>query len=273
MESAAAGKADPADPFVKKLGDFYGTCMDEPKAETASLKELKSELAKHQGRQDPQAAGDPGRCRCTRRGAGPFFNFGSEQDVKDATLVIGGLDQGGLGLPDRDYYLSDDAKMKDIRDAYVAHVEKMLDARSASPPRRPRRTPQTVIDARDRAGQGVAATRSSAAIPYKVYHRLERKGLVKLAPALRLERVLHALGSTRTCSSINVDRPGRSSPGWTSVLDHADAEVQAYLRWHAAPRAAQRAAQGLRQTSASPSRAGAHRRKGASRRAGSAAWR
>src|SRR5205814_8701589 len=60
------------------------------------------------------------------RGAGVFFGFGSQQDFKDATKVIGGADQGGLGLPDRDYYLKDDAKMKELRALYESHVVEML---------------------------------------------------------------------------------------------------------------------------------------------------
>ena len=57
-----------------------------------------------------------------RAGSQPFFHFSSAQDAKDSTQMIGGLDQGGLGLPDRDYYLKTDAKSVELRKQYVAHV-------------------------------------------------------------------------------------------------------------------------------------------------------
>ena len=64
--------------------------------------------------------------RLHKAGVGAAFSFASEQDPKDSKRMIAGLGQGGLGLPDRDYYLSDDAKMKEMRVAYQAHVEKMF---------------------------------------------------------------------------------------------------------------------------------------------------
>src|SRR5262249_62429915 len=59
-------------------------------------------------------------------GINPFFNFGSGQDAKDSTHDIAQAVQGGLGMPDRDYYTKQDADMKDKREKYVAHVTKML---------------------------------------------------------------------------------------------------------------------------------------------------
>src|SRR5207237_186081 len=115
----------PADPFAKKVGDFYATCMDEHKAETASFAALQDEL----GRID--AVGDArSLARAVARlqaiGGRTLFGFGSQQDFKDARLVIGGADQGGLGLPDRDYYLKDDERMRELRALYHDHIEKML---------------------------------------------------------------------------------------------------------------------------------------------------
>src|SRR5437016_13795573 len=56
-----------------------------------------------------------------------LFDFGSSQDFKDSTQVIATADQGGLGLPDRDYYLKDDDKSKELRKEYLAHIQKMFD--------------------------------------------------------------------------------------------------------------------------------------------------
>src|SRR5207244_10607953 len=125
LEKDARGEPDPADPYAQKVGDFYSTCMDEQKAETASLQTLRGELAKVDAVKEAKGLARE-VARLQARGARAFFGFGSQQDFKDATKVIGGADQGGLGLPDRDYYLKDDAKMKELRALYESHVVEML---------------------------------------------------------------------------------------------------------------------------------------------------
>ena len=61
------------------------------------------------------------------QGVYPLFSVGSTQDMKDATEVIAYVDQGGIGLPERDYYFKDDAKSVELRKQYVAHVQKMFE--------------------------------------------------------------------------------------------------------------------------------------------------
>src|SRR5437763_8735764 len=125
MAKTAKAQAAPADPYAQKVGDFYATCMDEQKAETASLAKLQDELKKVDAIRDGKALARE-VAYLQNRGARAFFGFGSQQDFKDATQVIGGADQGGLGLPDREYYLKDDQRMKDLRALYQDHIAKML---------------------------------------------------------------------------------------------------------------------------------------------------
>src|SRR2546427_9678532 len=99
--------------------------MDEQKAETASLQTLQRELSKIDAIQDAKGLARE-LAVLQENGARAFFEFASQQDFKDATQVIGGADQGGLGLPDRDYYLKDDARMKELRALYQDHVARML---------------------------------------------------------------------------------------------------------------------------------------------------
>src|SRR5260221_3873812 len=106
LEKDARGEPDPADPFAAKVGDFYSTCMDEGKAEVASFATLREELAAIDAVQDGKAlAREVGALN--RSGARAFFSFFSRQDAKDSTQVIGGVDQGVLHLPNRDYYFKD----------------------------------------------------------------------------------------------------------------------------------------------------------------------
>src|SRR2546423_640315 len=125
METDARGQPDPADPYATKVGDFYATCLDEDKAETASLQTLHEVLDEVNKSSDPRSLAQlVGRLH--NRGASPFFSVIAQQDFKDATRVIGSANQGGLWLPDREYYLQDTEKMRTIRAQYQEHVAKML---------------------------------------------------------------------------------------------------------------------------------------------------
>lgn len=109
VEDAAANKLPEGTPFAKQLGDVYASCTDEAALEKA-LPEVKKFIAAHAVTKTPaDLAKSVGALHAS--GYSPFFRTGSTQDLKDATTVIGGFDQGGLGLPDRDYYTEDNARM------------------------------------------------------------------------------------------------------------------------------------------------------------------
>src|SRR5260370_4617432 len=104
VERAGGGGSDPADPYARKVGDFYAVCMDEAKAETASLATVREELRSIDAVQDAKPlAREVGQLH--KWGARPFFGFGSRHDFKDATQLIGVRDHDGLRVPHRDYYL------------------------------------------------------------------------------------------------------------------------------------------------------------------------
>ena len=98
--------------------------MDEPKLEKV-MPEVKARLAKLDRVSGSKALATE-VARLHRVGAESFFEYASISDAKTSTDVIGAVRQGGLGLPDRDYYVSDTAKMKEIREAYRAYVGQMF---------------------------------------------------------------------------------------------------------------------------------------------------
>ena len=109
----------------QKVGDFYFTCMDEAAVEAQGIAPLKGELAAI------DKIGKVGELqaeigRLQTMGVNAVFQFGSDQDRRNASEVIVGAYQGGLGLPDRDYYTKTDDDSKKLRDQYVAHVTKMF---------------------------------------------------------------------------------------------------------------------------------------------------
>src|SRR5438132_998211 len=125
-EKAAKTKADPKTaPEMQKVGDYFASGMDEKTIEAMRTKPLQDELSKIDHLKDRQDVLKE-IAHLHTIGVNAFFNFGSGQDDKDSTREIAQAVQGGLGMPDRDYYTKDDDASKKLRDAYVAHVTKML---------------------------------------------------------------------------------------------------------------------------------------------------
>ncbi|HEY6268719.1 MAG TPA: M13 family metallopeptidase N-terminal domain-containing protein, partial [Candidatus Acidoferrum sp.] len=124
LEDAAKAKAAPGS-NEQKIGDFYAGCMDTAAIEAAGTKPIEPELARIADIKtvaDLQAEAE----RLHGMGVNTLFRFTSRQDLKDSSVVIGSVSQGGLGLPERDYYLKDDDKSRQLRAAYVKHIANML---------------------------------------------------------------------------------------------------------------------------------------------------
>src|SRR6516165_8299441 len=125
-EKASQTKVDPKlAPETQKVGDYYASGMDEQSVEAARTTPLAEEFQKIDAMKDRQDILKE-IAHLHSIGINAFFNFGSGQDSKDSTHDIAQAVQGGLGMPDRDYYTKQDADMKQKRQKYVAHVTKML---------------------------------------------------------------------------------------------------------------------------------------------------
>ena len=130
--------------------------------------------------------------RLQREGADVLFSFGSNSDFKNASQMIGELGQGGLGLPDRDYYFKDDAKSVALRQKYVEHIQKMLQllgddqAQAAA-------EAKVVMDIETGLAKG-ALDATSRRDPQKIYHKLSTHELAALNSHVRLERIFPGRG-------------------------------------------------------------------------------
>jgi putative endopeptidase len=110
---------------LQKVGDFYASGMDEKKIDAAQVKPLEDEFKRVDAMKDrADLVKEIGHLHSF--GVGALFGFTSGQDDKNSTMVIAQAFQGGLGLPDRDYYTKEDEASKKLRDQYVAHVTKMF---------------------------------------------------------------------------------------------------------------------------------------------------
>src|SRR3954453_267441 len=228
----ARAEPDGVDPFAKKVGDFYATCMDEQKAETASLATLQSWLKDIDGLRDGKALAKE-TAFLQAHGARAFFGFGSQQDFKDATQVIGGLDQGGLGLPDRDYYFRDDEKSQELRALYLDHVGRMLSM--AGDPQAPAHA-QRIFEM-ETALAKASLDRVARRDPNRIYHRLDRRGLLTAAPHFDWNDYFASIGAADV-PAINVTPPDffRALDALVSRGNVDDLRI--YLKWRAVESAA-----------------------------------
>ena len=125
LEEAAANKSAAPGSNLQKIGDFYSSCMDEAQAETVGAKPLDPEFERIAAISDiPGLQAEIARLQ--RMGVDIAFGFGSLQDFKDSTQVIFAAGQGGLSMPDRQYYLDDDDRSKTLRAGYLQHVTNMF---------------------------------------------------------------------------------------------------------------------------------------------------
>src|SRR6266849_9204384 len=125
LEAASANASAAAGSNEQKIGDFYASCMDTKSIDAQCLKPISADLAAIDAIHDTAGLLDTG-ARLQTQGVGVLFAFGSDQDFKDSSRVIGEANQGGLSLPDRDYYTRDDDESKKLRQQFVEHVTKML---------------------------------------------------------------------------------------------------------------------------------------------------
>jgi putative endopeptidase len=200
LEATLQGKPPAGMLYPKQVGAYYRSCMNEPKLETA-LPVLKGELARISRLSSKKALASE-VALLQREGARPVFVFNSIQDSKDATLVIGQFNQGGLGLPDRDYYLKDDEKMKRVLEAYRAHVKEVFVLLGDKPVLAEKKATE-VVAFEKRLAQA-SLDRVSRRDPEKRYHRVERVGLKKLAPAFDWDVFLARVGAPEV-TTISVD--------------------------------------------------------------------
>jgi predicted metalloendopeptidase len=125
IEQASQDKSAKAGSDTRKMGDFYASYMDEQRRNELGLAPLKGELARIAALKDKKALATLA-ARFERIGAGSPVNMGVHQDNKNSTRYIVDISQSGLGLPNRDFYLQDEARLLDTRAKYQAHIEKML---------------------------------------------------------------------------------------------------------------------------------------------------
>jgi len=227
LEAAAGAKA-PVGSNEQKIGDFYASCMDTSAIEAAGLKPLASDFAAIEAINDRKTL-DAEIARLQREGAGVVFRFGAGQDIKDSTRVIAFANQGGLGMPDRDYYFRDDEKSKQLRADYLQHVAKMFEL-GGDPADRAAAEANTVMTI-ETALAKASRTRVELRDPEKNYNLLPLSEIKTLTPDWSWENYLHAIGAP-PLEQINIRQPDFFKAMNQELDTVALSDWKVYFRWH-----------------------------------------
>jgi putative endopeptidase len=234
LEQAAAGTAQ-RDKVTQEIGDFYAACMDEAAVEKRGVSAIQPDLEAiariHSAKELPALIA---RLQLAYGGS-ILFAAGSTQDPDDSETVIAELDQGGLGLPDRDYYTKDDAKSRDTRARYLLHVQKIFEmtGETAAAAERDAATVMRLETALAKA----QLTRVERRDPYKLKHKMTVAELQKLAPSFDWA-AYYREASYPSFAILNVDTPDFFKEVSSLLAGEPLGDWKAYLRFHAANSAA-----------------------------------
>ena len=225
---AAAASKSAAGSIDQKIGDFYASCMDEKRIESEAAKPLQPEferIAKISSL--PQLENEVSLLHS--EGVGALFFFGSGQDDKDSTQVIGQAMQGGLGLPDRDYYTKDDDKSKKIREQYVQHIAKMLQLAGDAPATAATEA-STVMSIETQIAKQ-SKTRVERRDPENNYHKMTPAEFTALTPDFSWQSYLTQIGFPDV-RVVNVGQPEFFQALDKQLTSVPLADWKTYLRWH-----------------------------------------
>jgi putative endopeptidase len=225
-----AAKPNPArSPVERETGDFFAACMDEPAAEKAGSAPLRSELDAIGALKSAADFPELLAREHLAMNYGMLFAFSSNQDFADSSREIPEASAGGLGLPDRDYYVKTDAKSRQIRAKYVAHVQRMLQLLGDSPAQSAREA--QVILRIETALAKASLTMVEKRDPYHLFHKMDLAKLQALTRSFNWTRYLKAL-ALHAQSEYNVTEPVFFQGVQAQLVSAPLADWKAYLRWH-----------------------------------------
>ena len=227
LETAAQPRAE-RDADERRIGDYFTACTDLGTIERRGLEPVRAALDAIAAAPDLRSLGALLAAQHLN-GSGALFELDSEQDARDSSRFIAVLDQGGLGLPDRDYYTRSDGKFPHQRERYLGHVARLLEL-AGDAPARAAAGARTVL-AIESALAGASLTRVERRDPQKLYHLTPKAGLEGLAPAFAWREYLAALGLP-DLEELNLRHPPFVAALGRELVARPLEEWRTYLRWH-----------------------------------------
>jgi putative endopeptidase len=215
-----------------QIGDFYAACMDEPAIERKGIQPIEP-LLKHIDALSSKRDLAAEVVRLQNAGVRVFFNFRVSPDDKKSDTEIANVDQGGLGLPDRDYYLKSDARSVELRKQYEEHVHAMfalLAKAQGAQSTDPEAETHAVMAVETELAKG-SMDRVSRRDPDKTYHKMTVDQLAQLSPDFEWKQYLSTIGIPPV-DSLNVVSPDFVKALDPIIANTSLADLKTYLRWH-----------------------------------------
>jgi putative endopeptidase len=228
LEAAAANKSAPASSVERKIGDMYASCMDEAAVEAAGLKPLEPMLDDVQKLNDVRGLQSLAT-RLRRRGVPVLFGFFVMPDSKNTAVNVAYAGQGGLSLPDRDYYLKQDEKSKETREKFVAHAARMFELMGDAPDKA-RAQAQTVLAVETKLAEA-SMDRVQLRNPQLTYHKKTLAELKELGTNFSWERFFKDIGHPEI-KEVVVRQPEFFKALDKELTARPIGDWQTYLRWH-----------------------------------------
>jgi putative endopeptidase len=210
----------------QKIGDFWNACMNEPAIEAQGMTSIEPELKRIDDVHDLTTLQDE-IARMQSEGYAPVFRVSGQQDYKNSKSVIAFLSQGGLGLPDRDYYLRDDKRFAETRSQYVDHIAKMFTL-AGTDSAKAAADAKLVIELETKLAKS-SMSRIETRSPEATYHITPVAELVAMTPNIDFARFLHAVGVDQ--QSVNVAHPQFFKNVGEMIASTPLDAWKAYLRW------------------------------------------
>ncbi|MCI0349332.1 MAG: M13 family metallopeptidase [Acidobacteriales bacterium] len=226
----ASSKSNQGDPVTQKIGNYYAACMDEASVEKRGLSPIKPQLdaiAKVKAKRDLAAL--VAQLQLAVADSSLMFGAGSTQDPDNSEQQIAGFDQGGLGLPDRDYYTKEDEKSRETRERYLRHVQKVFEL-LGNPATSAKANAQTVMWI-ETALAKASLTKVERRDPYKLKNKMKVAGLQQLAPHFNWTAYLRAL-TTPKLEILNVTAPAFFKELNALLSSESLENWKTYLRFH-----------------------------------------
>ena len=227
LETSAKTENPEAGSATQKLGDFWTSCTNEAALEAQGAAPIQPDLDRIAAIND-RAGIVLEIHRQQQMGLGPLFRFSAQNDFKNSKMVIAAVSQGGLGLPDRDYYLRDDERFSTTRKQYVAHVAKMFEL-AGVPASRAQADAERVLALETQLAR-VSMARVDMRKPENVYHLTPVSELQSNAPVFNWPAFFSSLGLT-DLRSLNVAQPEYFREANRLLEETPLDSWKAYLRW------------------------------------------
>ncbi len=212
----------------QKIGDFYFSGMNEAAINRATYYPLNPVLQKIQAVNTLESL-EALIPELQLMGVNVLFNFGSEQDFKNSQSMIAGAMQGGLGLPDRDYYCLDNPKFVHLREVYHHHIAKIFQLVGETP-EESQHDADTIM-AIETALAKASLTQIEQRDPYAIYHKMSLMDLTQLTPHFSWEFYLRQLGVSAV-TDVNIGMPQFFKAMDALLVARPLADWKVYFRWH-----------------------------------------